>query len=173
MARRVCVASTFARGVVARWIGRSADTASQSTAQTVALFALVLPVLIGSMGLGIDYGSSVVAQCSAQAAADSAAIAGAQQLPDAPLSVSSRATAVAATNGFADGVEVTTVDVQNPPTSGPSVGDALEVEVTITRAVTTNFVRIFGIGTVTVTARSVARQAGGPLGLPRSDGHPR
>src|SRR5690348_11783723 len=49
--------------------------------QSLALVALMMPVLIGGLGMGIDYGRLVVEQRKLQNAADAAALAAAANLP--------------------------------------------------------------------------------------------
>src|SRR5688572_13608320 len=99
------------------------------------------------MGLGIDAANIFVNHRLMQAAADLAALAGARSLPADALTASSRARSVAAANGYASGVTVTT----------PYAANANLIEVDIHHQVRPFFMPILGINTVDVGVRAVAR----------------
>ncbi len=63
----------------------------------------------------------------------------------------------ASLNGFTNGVNNTTVNINNPPASGSYQGSSSAVEAIITRAVPTFFMMILGRNSVSVSARAVAR----------------
>jgi Flp pilus assembly protein TadG len=116
--------------------------------QILIVFALMLPVLIGLVGLGIDSAALYWTRRDMQGVADLAALAGALDLPFDPLAAASAARANALANGFGGAITVTT----------PLAGDPSRIEVVITRSVDTYFMGVFGFETVTVTARAVAER---------------
>jgi uncharacterized membrane protein len=118
--------------------------------------ALSLPVLFGMVGLAFDIGFLELMNRQAQTAADAAAIAGAISLPYGDAAAGAKAAAL--NNGFPN----SSVTVNNPPTVGPYVGNSSYVEVFITQAEPTFFLRIVGAGSSsTVKARAVATNLSG------------
>jgi hypothetical protein len=118
--------------------------------------ALSLPVLFGMVGLAFDIGFLELMNRQAQTAADAAAIAGAISLPYGDAAAGAKAAALK--NGFPN----SSVTVNNPPTVGPYVGNSSYVEVFITQAEPTFFLRIVGAGSSsTVKARAVATNLAG------------
>jgi hypothetical protein len=128
--------------------------------QALALVALGMVVLLGFVGLGVDVGQLRYMKRRAQSAADSAAIAGAQELLFGDVSSASKANSV--TNGFSDGAGGATVTVNNPPLSGPHTGNSLYVEVIVSENQPTFFMKILGVSSATVAGRAVATQTSGP-----------
>src|ERR1019366_1085327 len=137
-----------------------------------AVLALGL-LLMGFVGLGIDVGYLRYEKRLQQAAADSAAIAGASDLGYGGHSAALAAAAAAsATSGFSDNtgakntpcgtsapIGCVTVTVNNGPASGPHSGVATSadyVEVYVAATYSTFFMRVLGIPNATVTARAVA-----------------
>lgn len=114
--------------------------------QTMVLFALFLPGLIGMLGLGVDAAHLFNARRDIQSAADLAALAGASQLPTDIAAAKSIASDVAAKNGFDTGVTVT----------APYDDDDNKIEVLITNDVSLFFMPVLGLSNVNVSARSVA-----------------
>lgn len=113
----------------------------------MVLFALMLPVLLGMMGLGIDVAHIFRERRSLQNVADLAALAGASQIPGDPVAAESVARSVAAENGASSG-EVTA--------NAGYDGDDTKIEVTVTRDIGLIFMPVFGLDSVTVEARAVA-----------------
>lgn len=77
--------------------------------QTLAIFALMLPVLIGMAGVGADGANVYLNFRNAQGAADLASLAGARAIPMLPTladytAAENRAVEVAASNGYSTGV---------------------------------------------------------------------
>lgn len=132
---------------------RTKDLKDES-GQVVVLLAICMAVLLGFVALATDAGVMFHAKREAQMAADAAAIAGAQQLNFGD--VTSAAQTDATRNGFTDGSDGVTVQVENPPLNGPSAGNANYVEVTVSKAQPTYFMRLFGVKSLTVAARGVA-----------------
>lgn len=119
--------------------------------------ALLLPVLLGILGLAIDVGNMQVTRRQEQAAADAAAYAGVRELfnQNSAGAATNAAQDSAAQNGFQDGVNNVTVTVNNPPKSGPNTGNNNAVEVIVSRQQPTFFMGIFGFAHMAVAARAV------------------
>jgi roadblock/LC7 domain-containing protein len=136
--------------------------------KVVVLVALALIPLIGFVALAVDGGLLLSDQRQTQRAADSAALAAATDLytkwrtnggvdPASDYPAKKSALTTAAANGFSnDGVN-STVTVHIPPASGPFAGRTGAAEVLITSNQTRYFSRIWGNGTLPVSARAVAR----------------
>src|SRR4051812_44270169 len=85
--------------------------------KVLVMFALMLPVLLGMVGLAIDCGLLITAHREAQNAADAAAMAAAMaKLTDASADYQ------AAANAFAPYYGLSSIPVTNPPGSGPHSG---------------------------------------------------
>lgn len=122
--------------------------------QALLLMALSMIVLCGFAGIGVDMGYMRYMQRRMQAATDSAALAGAAELNYGD--VTSAAQADAATNGFTNGVNGTTVTVNNPPLSGPNQGNPNYVEVLVAQSQPTFFMKLLGVNSEMVSTRAVA-----------------
>lgn len=139
--------------------------------QVVVLFAISLVVLLGIAALVFDAGQNLLDRRTEQNVSDAAALAGARYLPDNPgtwvgvcgtgtisFPPAARACAVAADNGYVDGVNSHSVTVKIPP--GPesqfsNLPDYIEVEVGSTRP--SFFAGILGLATQSTGAMGVAR----------------
>src|SRR5690242_7777800 len=106
----------------------AARLAADRRGVSMVWFALLMPVLLGGAGLGIDLGAAYSARQRVQAVADAAAMAAALELADgsAQATVTSAATADAASNGFS--ADTDTLTLNTPPTSGTYAGDASAAE---------------------------------------------
>jgi hypothetical protein len=137
-------------------------TRSKETGQALVLAAMGLTLFILAAGLGIDMGYLRYQKRLQQSAADSAAIAGAAEIPFSGCSTGScpGATTDAASNGYTDGADNVTVTVYSPPNDGPHAGLSGYVEVLVTKIQPTFFVKIAGVNSATVTARAVAYLSG-------------
>jgi Putative Flp pilus-assembly TadE/G-like len=137
-------------------------TRCRQAGQALVLAAMGLTLFILAAGLGIDMGYLRYQKRLQQSAADSAAIAGAAEIPFSGCSTGScpGATTDSAANGFTDGVNNVTVTVYSPPNDGPHAGLPNYVEVLVTKIQPTFFVRIAGVNSATVTARAVAYLSG-------------
>lgn len=122
----------------------------------LVLFALVLTVLFGLLGLTLDGGMMMASHRQVQNAADSAALAAAMDRMRGGTAAAATATAstfVKTYNGLADA----TVTVHIPPTAGAYVGNAQFVEVIVSRPYSTVFAQVNGANqNQTVAARAVA-----------------
>lgn len=91
-----------------------------------------------------------------QTAADAGAYAGALEKLRASTDVTTAALKDRGLNGFQNGVDNVTVEVNNPPLSGPRIGDANFVEVIVSHPQPTWFMRVVNFNSVMVKARAVA-----------------
>lgn len=116
--------------------------------------ALMMPVLVGAVGLGTDYGLWVHTGQTAQSATDSAAVSAATDGNASNLTA--QAFAVTASYGFRNGANGAKVTVNQPPKAGSytAVANAVEVVVEQTRAPL--FAGVFLKDPVKISARSVA-----------------
>ncbi|HET7214741.1 MAG TPA: Tad domain-containing protein [Terriglobia bacterium] len=122
--------------------------------QALLLMTLSMIVLCGFAGLGIDMGYLRYMKRQMQSATDSAALAGAAEVGYGD--VTTAADSDASTNGFTNGVNGTTITVNNPPTSGPKQGNSQYVEVLISQQQPTFFMKLLGVQSEMVSTRSVA-----------------
>ena len=122
--------------------------------KVLVMFALLLPMLLGIVGLVIDCGLLMVAQ-PAQNAADAAAMAAAMaELTQQGDPKSAATTLVTSYNGLS---ETTLSTFNNPPAVGPHAGDDRFFEVVVTYPITTLFMPARGASRDrTVQARAVA-----------------
>ena len=132
----------------------------RSRGQTLPLFAILAPLMLALMALGLDAAQLFLERRDAQGAADLAALAGVVHLPgDAP---GARSAALA--NGSANGYPVSEI---SPVT--PYAGDARRIEVTIHSKVDTFFLSVLDVlvpgdyATIDVSARAVARAEPGAV----------
>ncbi len=119
--------------------------------QTMIVTALCIASLCGMAGFAVDVGALFRAKRNIQTAADAAAVAGADESKYGDWS--GAAQAAATQNGFTNGTGGVTVTVHNPPSSG---SHASGVEVIITVAEPTYFMKVFHLTSMNVSARAVA-----------------
>ncbi len=136
--------------------------------------------LLAFAGLAIDVGYLESVKRNMQTAADSAAIAGAQELlrqlngtaatdactttPGGTANSVIKAAAChdASTNGYSDGLTSTSITINNPPGTGYYAGDNNAVEAVITQSnQPMSFMQILGVAPATVAARAVAHLGSG------------
>ena len=127
--------------------------------QIYVLITFGLTVLVAFMALAIDVGYLKHQKRRMQAAADSAALAGASELKYGTLTTG--AVRDASLNGFTDGTAGAKVTVNNPPTSGAYAGDQNYVEAIVSQPEQWFFMRVLGLQSVTVRARAVADASSG------------
>jgi Flp pilus assembly protein TadG len=129
--------------------------------QTLIMVAVGMSVLLGFVGFATDVGVMLHEKRIVQAAADSAAIAGAARLPYGSTAVTQAALADATLNGFthtsSNGINVT---VTNPPLAS-QVGNASfatkqYVQVTISQNTSAYFMKLFNLSHLNVSATAVA-----------------
>ena len=128
------------------------DLTAKEAGQIIVIFALMLTVLIGLVGIAIDVTYAWRTGLQIQRAADSGALAGVVYLPGDVTTADSTAIAEVAANGYtASGTTpITTV------TAAPNPANNRQLDVTVTAQVPTFFVRIFGINNWTITRMSRA-----------------
>ncbi|MFN2459634.1 MAG: pilus assembly protein TadG-related protein [Candidatus Velthaea sp.] len=133
-------------------LARSADRG-----QVIPIVAIALVGLFGAAALAVDVGYWRYSQRLQQSAADSAAIAGANELAyPAAADIVAAAKRDAATNGFTDGTSNVAVVVNSPPQSGAYAGKNSAVEVIVSRQQPVFFASIFGGPPQVVSTRAVA-----------------
>ncbi len=127
------------------------------------VFALLLPVLIGMLGVIIDLGYAYQYRRIMQTAADGAAMGGAYHIfrndSNQSDNVETAALYDADMNGF-DGSNGETRTVNVPPAGGFYSGQDGYVEVIISQQLPTYFMPVLGISDMTISARAVAGVTG-------------
>lgn len=121
------------------------------------LVAVLMPVVIGGIGLGAEAGYWYFNQRKIQNSADVAAYAGAVELRNGmtkPI-IDSAAMAAAAETGY--DATIGTLATKNPPTAGGFAGDGNAVEVVIQENVPRLLSSLFLSGDVPLSGRAVAR----------------
>ena len=133
----------------------------QERGQVLALVVIALIPLLGMVGFAIDVGYAYYSQRTLQSSADAAALAGASKLPDA-AGASSLAAQYGATPGSKNalgsggitGVQQTISE--KCVTSLPGCAPDNAVVVDETGSASTFFLRLFGVQTIPIHARSTA-----------------
>jgi hypothetical protein len=143
---------------------------NKQSGQVLIGTAVAMVVLAGFAGLAIDMGTLRYQKRLQQTAADSAAIAGAQNL-EFGSGVMVGAQGAAAQNGYTDNnsgagcvnaavgcisVAVNALGTTGGPSTGPHAGDPKYVEAIVTMIQPTYFMKIFGVNSQPITARAVA-----------------
>jgi hypothetical protein len=152
------------------------ETIRRRRGAVLVLVAIALIPLLGIAAITLDLGLLLTQRRVAQTTADSAAVAAADQLftayvqnkgLDTSGTAQQAALAVAAANGYSNDGTQSTVTVNIPPQSGYFVGTPGYAEVIVTYLQPRSFARIWGAGTDTISARSVAqgRWAGMQIGI--------
>jgi hypothetical protein len=141
----------------------SSPHTARRPAKVLVLFALLLPVLLGMIGLVVDGGLLMQAQRRAQNAADAAALAAALDLMRGKDTSTAASTAnTFLTNNGVNGVTLTlnagsSNAVNIPPQSGSYANNSNYAEVILSVSVQTLFIQILGVNaSQQVTARAVA-----------------
>ena len=119
--------------------------------QILVLVALLALALIGLVALTIDLGGAYVTKAKLQTAADAAALAGAQNLPDIS-SAKSAACNYAGLNGVQGAGTAVTA-------TAPYDGDPNKIEAVCTKNVQYTFARVLGFTNTDVSARAVAQKS--------------
>jgi Flp pilus assembly protein TadG len=118
----------------------------------VIMSALLMPVLVGTAGLGTEVGFWYYKHKNMQSAADSGAVSAAT----AGSNLTAEANAVTASYGYANGVNNVAVAVNQPPKTGNYASNPQAVEVIVSQPQQRLFAALFGSGAVLITGRSVA-----------------
>ena len=125
------------------------------------LMALLLPMILGMMGLSVDVGVWYLEKRGLQTMADAAALAGGSELANGSSTaiINSVATAGATRNEFDSSSD--SITINNPPLSGPNTGNSGSIEIIISRQMplffTAAFFKLVGSATeqFNATARAV------------------
>jgi Flp pilus assembly protein TadG len=129
--------------------------------QIILLVSISMIALIGFAALAVDIGYMYSTRRNMQTAADAAAIAGANTLQTTNSGNYAQAAAdVATLNGFTNGQNGVSVTA-GAPTSGPYSGNANYVQVNVSEAVPTYFLRVLGYNTLNVAVSAVAGTVSG------------
>lgn len=133
----------------------------QDSGAIAVMFALMLPVIAGFVGLGVEVGLWYKERRSIQTAVDAAALSAIFELNGGGTSaeITAAATADAVRNGF--DATTDTITINTPPLSGPYMGDFAYVEVLINRQLTMFLSQILLDTAPTASARAVSGQLGG------------
>jgi len=126
--------------------------ARDETGSYAIIVALLMPVLIGTAGLGTEVAWWFYKHKNMLSAADSAAVSAAT----AGINLTTEANAVTTLYGYANGIDNVTVTVNQPPSTGSFTSSSQAVEVIISQQQTRLLSALFGSGAVPVTARAVA-----------------
>lgn len=123
----------------------------------IVMFALMLPVMLGFIGLAVEVSLWYVKHRELQSAADAASIAGMYELQDgnSTATITTVSTAEATQNGLDTG-SGDTITVNVPPTSGAFTASSTAVEVVLTKQVALLFSGYFLDSARTINARAVA-----------------
>jgi Flp pilus assembly protein TadG len=117
-----------------------------SRGQMVVIVALIIPVLLGAISLGTDVAVFYFNWMQLQKAADAAALAGANYLPDNPSTAQSTAIAYAESNGIKAAEIIATSVASND----------LSISVTLQRTVPYFFARTLGLSTGQISTSATA-----------------
>jgi hypothetical protein len=114
--------------------------------QALVIVAVSLVALLGVTAFSVDLGMAYNAKAELQAAADAAALAGAQDLPNAAVAIQSAKNYA----GFND------VQVENVSAVSPYAGNSKLIEVTCSRTFDYLFAKVLGFDSKVIVARAVA-----------------
>ncbi len=148
------------REAVDRDSNNLAALAASASGQVMVLVCVSIVAIMGMIAVVADFSFMQHQKNMMQTAADSAAMAGAEELNYGDLVAAGKADA--ASNGYTNGVGSVTVAMNNPPSTGPNVSNSAYVEAIVTKPEPTYFLRVLGVNTMTVSARAVAYEGNGP-----------
>jgi Flp pilus assembly protein TadG len=118
----------------------------------LAFVAVGLVVILGMIGLALDSAHAYVVRAHLTRAVDGATLAAARELRSGERTAEDHARAIAQANGVVAGIGGTSLSLQFGTTSDGEQA----VFTTATRPVATNFLRLFGVAEVNVTASAIA-----------------
>ncbi len=161
--RKVCrpggdISNQVSRNDIARRSDR-ADLLRQfvrdQSGSYVIVSALLMPVLVGTAGLGTEVGWWYYKHKNMQSAADSGAVSAATAVT-ASGDLTAEANAVTANYGYANAVNNVTINVNQPPKTGNYITNSQAVEVIVSQPQQRLLSALFGSDPVMITARAVA-----------------
>jgi len=148
---------------------KTARRVGNQSGQALVFVTIALVPLIGMIGLVADLGHAYYGQRALQASADAAALAGASKLPDTTQALATAkqyGTTKGAKNAPANIANVSELISTRCATSMPGCFPHNVLSVNETAPVKTSFLRLFGVDTINVHARSTAC---GPCGGREAD----
>jgi len=131
-------------------------SANHERGQVLVLVALGMVAIMAIVVLTVDGGQLFAEKRSTQNAADNAAMAAAYAICEEE-NPSTAALASAVTNGYNNDGVTNTVVLNNPPASGPYVGEDEYSEAIIDSHRSTFFAQLVGVSDLPVTTRAVSR----------------
>jgi Flp pilus assembly protein TadG len=133
-------------------------TRRDDNGQALVLMVLMLAVLLGASAIVADVGYAYYVKRSMQASADAAALAGAQDLPNASAAVASAKLYSGGPGGknFASNIESVVPSVTTKCVSLAPCNPANAIVVDQTASVATKFARVLGIDSFSVHVRATA-----------------
>ncbi|MFZ2061658.1 MAG: pilus assembly protein TadG-related protein [Candidatus Binatus sp.] len=134
--------------------------AASAGGQVMVLVCVSLIALMGMIAVVTDFSFMQHQKNMMQTAADSAAMAGAEELNYGDQVAAGQTDA--ASNGYTNGVSSVTVTINNPPSTGPNTSNSAYVEAIVSKPEPTYFLRVLGVSTMTVSTRAVAYEGNGP-----------
>lgn len=124
--------------------------------QVLVLTALLLAVLLGFAALTIDIGMVYITKTKLQNAADAAALAGAQDLPNTSSdTITGNLTAESTAIYYAEQNGVQESETKPTPSYN---GDSTKIEVICTKTISYTFARVLGFTQADVSARAIAQK---------------
>jgi Flp pilus assembly protein TadG len=135
------------------------DIRRSASGQVMILICVGIVALVGMIAIVTDFSFMQQAKNKMQTAADSAAMAGSEELSYGDYVAAGQADAKA--NGYTNGQGGVTVAINNPPSTGPNSSNSGYVEAIVTASEPTYFLRVFGVNSMTVSARAVAYEGNG------------
>jgi Flp pilus assembly protein TadG len=120
------------------------------------IFALAAIPMLGLVGLGIDYGNSLVAQSRLNAAADQAALAGVSTSGNPTMALPTQATIAPYFYGTAG--KIPYVTITNLTVNASTSATSLFVTVSYTATVTTTLSQVMGVHSFTISGTSSAEE---------------
>jgi hypothetical protein len=123
------------------------------------LICVGIIALVGMIAIVTDFSFMQQQRNKMQTAADSAAMAGSEELNYGDYAAAGQADA--ATNGYTNGKGGVTVAINNPPSTGPNSSNSQYVEAIVSASEPTYFLRVLGVSSMTVSARAVAYEGNG------------
>lgn len=126
-----------------------ASRGAHASGQVAIIFALLLVVIVGFVGLALDLGNARIQAESAQHAADAGALAGVVFMPNDFANAKQRALDVANSDGYANTAQ-TSVNVASDPAS------PYRLDVTVNTSVPTTFLNILGMHSINISRKAIA-----------------
>ena len=140
----------------ARWLSKLCAVFTRDDRGSVAItMGITLSVLMGMVALGTEITFVQFKQRQMQSIADAASLSVALALTKGyPKNFKLEGQAVAASSGFVDGVDGTTVTINNPPLTGPQAKNDKAVEIIIQQPQSLKLVSLFTDAKFDVGARA-------------------